>query len=152
MTPNENEPLPPTYTLSPTDDNGYANPQWTAIDLLDPTIDKGWVIIRHHKSEELLDSYLDGLDDGRRNWTSDEEHDHKVFRNKYGLYSLHRRPATPGCRDHLLIYYAKVVDAVDGHRNVCRVFDSDGNEQDEDVILPDDVPNPLADLEDLRKQ
>jgi hypothetical protein len=54
---------PPMYTLNTEHANGLCNATWTPIMHLDPEIDRGRVIVRHHVDESSLSGYCDAMID-----------------------------------------------------------------------------------------
>jgi hypothetical protein len=82
---------------------GVVSPEFTVIQALNPQIDAGWVIVRHHSSNEVAEAYLDGISD-----LSLPYDELGYFTTTEGIFTLLHRPATPGKPDHLLVYVTKV--------------------------------------------
>jgi hypothetical protein len=96
-------------------------PQFTVIQALDPQIDTGWVIVRHHSCEKLAAAYLDGCYDNPtpyKDWAM-------FFKTPNGIFTVVHRPATPRTPDHLLFYVTKAPS-----REACAIYETH-------VVLPD---------------
>ncbi len=95
-------PAPVQYALDAEDDCGVACVQRALLRRLDPSVDDGWVIIRHHWSEESMEGYVDAfmdLADGPRS-------NDMSFILDCGFFTvLHRRPRRRG-PNHLIVYEA----------------------------------------------
>src|SRR5690606_8983794 len=97
----------PLYGLSDTSHHsfGLATPTAEAIAALDPDVDKGWVVVRHHATPERADAYIDCVadhrplpyvPDGPMRWQTAE-----------GIFTLLHRPGLVDRPDHLLIFVTK---------------------------------------------
>lgn len=92
------------YALGDTSHHGLANAQWTPLTKLEPALDAGWIVVRHHMQLALVEGYIDALMD-----TQDTGNPAKTaYKTKEGLFTLLRRAPPPGGPDHLLIYISKV--------------------------------------------
>jgi hypothetical protein len=79
------------------------------IETLQPSIDSGWVHIRHHECIEDAQPYLDALQDACEDWMSPFGRAH-IFGTEHGLFTvLHKRPAVD-FPDHLILYTCKKYD------------------------------------------
>ena len=127
----------PTYVL----EYGHqyvriATPHWEPIRFLDPMMDSGWVIVRHHCSRELADGYIDAMLDTNthesiaNDWWG-------MFQTELGLFSLLHRPAAAQTRDCLLIFITKVHGPY-GLLDWFHVIGPDGEELDENALYPDE--------------
>lgn len=105
------EPAGPYYTLSEDYNLKLADEKHEMITKLDPAIDSGWVIIRHHMREEYIEGYLDAHTDYGSPELRELTHGAMIFRTKEGLFSVARRPANKGRPDHLIVYITKVADS-----------------------------------------
>jgi|GEM_PF-2175099 len=101
-------PAPHFYTLSERDDGGYANVAYTPIRSLDPAIDSGWLLIRHHRKLEEAEGYLSALADFNTGWKGRAPK--ALFQTKDGLFTLVERKPSPGTPDHLAIYVMLIPD------------------------------------------
>ncbi len=102
-------PAPVCYTLGhPTIWKRHANSSFTPIDAPDPSIDQGWLVIRHHRSGEEEEGYtsaiidLEGVSDERDCSVSPE------YRKGKQIFTLIHRPATPGKPSPAIIYCAQI--------------------------------------------
>jgi hypothetical protein len=123
------------YSLSPDAPVQLANLASEPITRLDPTLDHGWVIVRHHRDLDLAHAYLDGLDDGEEKY----EVTVKQWRTTEGIFTLHHRETRHRCRDCLLIYATS--ERTPGLAAPwCHIVASDGSIfSDPDILIPDDL-------------
>lgn len=92
----------PAYTFSDTEAFGFVNPKWTQITKLDPKVDSGWVVVRHHHDDSHIEGFLDSQID--RYFDKQDVHaTSQVMSTEYGIFSLTHRAKVPGSPDHLLI-------------------------------------------------
>ena len=100
------------YTLAPETPGApgatsrIANLTSEPITRLDPALDWGWVIVRHHANHDIARAYLDGLHDCERVPSIQQ----KMWQTADGIFTLHHREAMPRCRDCLLIYSVSAHD------------------------------------------
>jgi hypothetical protein len=92
----------PFYTLNDTDASGLANPTWTPI----TSIEKGWLIIRHHMRSEFTEGYLDAFMDIRSG--DPQQAAGTVYRTKEGIFTLIHRRKARGQVDGLIVYITKM--------------------------------------------
>lgn len=129
--------ITPAYTL----ENGYsyshiANPAWEPIYSLDPEIDSGWVIIRHHSTRSALDAYIDAMFDME---THESPFDRwRSFETQFGLFSLVHRRASRNTPDHLVIYVTKIPDPSMTVADWQYVVAPGGDVLDPDLLFPAD--------------
>jgi hypothetical protein len=149
---NDNGPTPikekraPSYTLDmETEYEEISDPHWTPISYLDPAIDKGWVIIRHHYTRESMYAYMDAMFDTE---TYESPLDRwQTFETDIGFFSVLRRPATTGAPDHVVIWITKVMDPTDGTQtDWFKVTGPDGQDMDIDALDP---PNYRSDTSSI---
>jgi hypothetical protein len=98
----------PFYVLDDTDRGTLSNAKFEPIDRLDPSVDRGWVIVRHHPGEVLMDGYLRGYWD-MRVIGFDQNLGAIVYRTKNGIFTCVHREAMPNKPDHLLIFIGRGV-------------------------------------------
>ena len=139
-----NRPAPTFSTLSEYDKGGLANVTHVAMNSLDPEIDDGWMLIRHHRMRSDVEGYLDALSD----FVTDESGiNGKFFQTEEGIFSLIRRPFTPGRPNKLIIYVTRIPDPnmhhpiggqfSNGWVDHRQVFYPDGSSaEDPDICLP----------------
>jgi hypothetical protein len=111
------------YTLSDEPTSHLANIKFEAITKLDPSIDKGWVIVRHHRTREHVDGYLNGQYDSE---PDRERFGRMVWQTKAGIFSITNRPAIHSCRDHLLVYACDIPHPKFTWEHWEAVFSADG--------------------------
>ena len=134
--PNLDIPLPPRYTLGQQYvGSKLALPEFTRIDHLDPTIDTGLVIIRHHATREQVIGYMDALWD--RDATDDSEnYTFSSFETELGLFTIQHRPPNPGAATCAIVYTAKMFDPRIGQQiDWYHVIDHTGKEINIDTLL-----------------
>ncbi len=99
------EPAEPQYLLSNT--GNYAelvDPEVEPINVMTPGIDRGWLVIRHHRSHERAKGYIDAIGD------FDAAHCERVlWQTDDGVFTLLHRPAVEGRPDNLIIYVTEQV-------------------------------------------
>lgn len=146
-------PVRPSYTLDM--EKTYAriaNPRWEPIHQLDPAIDDGVVYIRHHRTADRLDAYIDGIMDLE---SHDEYADSRFlsFETDFGYFTvLHRRP-NEGAANHVLVYSTKVVDPTDmGLMDWHRVIGPDGKDLDIDDLDPPDVQEQFTAVQEMIRE
>lgn len=125
---------PACYSFSEEDQSGLTNITSEVISHLDPSVDSGWLIARHHRDQGNFEGYITAVVD----IAEDEEAALSVqgFQTKEGLFTLLQRNASPGCPDHLLIYSIKEFDARVGMwAENCRIVHPDGHITKDDGIL-----------------
>jgi hypothetical protein len=135
-------PSEPLYSLSNDTDVGIANATITPICCLDPAIDEGWIIIRHHRTESHMEGYLDAMSESPR--LVSELARQMVWRTSEGIFSLLCHPGVAGKRGHALAYVTKVpIDRgpCSGMlQDVYHVVYPDGTAVlDPDLMMPDDI-------------
>ena len=104
LTPSD-EKAPIFHTLSDSQTNGLTNVTFEPIRHLNPGIDSGWVVIRHHMSPALVEGYLDAIMD----LNDGIDRPPLVYETSTGLFTLHNRSAKPNCTDHLIICVTKTI-------------------------------------------
>lgn len=107
LVPDETKPVT-LYSLS-NDPNDLpmqiAKPAFTLISHLDPTVDDGWLIIRHHRSKDIADGYIAGMiDTDDSEWTDTAN----VYQTEAGVFTLLYRMPRVGADNHLIAFYAEV--------------------------------------------
>jgi len=63
LVPGKTVPVEPFYTLREIGYHGIANATVQPIKSLNPDLDKGWLIIRHHANEQPAHGYIDCISD-----------------------------------------------------------------------------------------
>jgi hypothetical protein len=92
----------PAYTFNDTEAFGFIKPKWSLITKLDPKVDNGWVVVRHHHDDSHVEGYLDSQID--RYFDQDDVYaTSQVMSTEYGTFSLTHRAKVPGSPDHLLV-------------------------------------------------
>jgi hypothetical protein len=94
-------PAAPSYSLSADGEFGLANPTVEPIKMLSATEDKGWLIVRHHRSGASVDGYLNAIADGTNEF---HELGQMVWQTDDGIFTVLHRPRTINRPDHLLVY------------------------------------------------
>ncbi len=143
------EPLAPSYTLDMETIYGdIVDPQWQPIHCLDPAIDSGWVIIRHHYTRESLYAYMDAMFDTETyvapldRWMT--------FETDLGFFSVLHRPATQNTPDHVIIWITKIMDPEDDTQiDWYKVTGPDNQDMDIDALDPPEVRAEIASVMDL---
>lgn len=136
------EPAGPFYALQEQEGPKIANPKYEAIQRLDPAIDSGWVIIRHHMRDDYVEGYLDAHSDFR---PPERDTYQMVYRTKEGLFTVMHRPPNEGRPDHLIVYITKVehpglpeLGVPAGWMDSVQIFHSDGTITDNQDLLYED--------------
>lgn len=141
------DPVAPSYTLD-TDRTAIriAKETLTPINHLDSSIDKGWLVIRHHKSREELHGYVGAtIDTDNRKWDGER---FMSFETDLGLFSILHRSPNEGTPDCLIIYISEAETAY-GPGDHVQILDSHGNWQDEDVMYPAEYLEQMSGVMDL---
>jgi hypothetical protein len=105
-----NRELPVTYYSLSGDDGPIkiAEPVFTPITHLDPALDDGWIIVKHHPSREIAMGYLEGqidmVDTLMNTFAS------SMYQAPEGPFTLLHRKPRPTCEDHLLVFVANDPD------------------------------------------
>ena len=139
-----NEPSPLFYTLDETTTGGFANTTHEPIKGFDTTLDSGWLIIRHHMTDELAEGYFDAVYD-KKVGREDQQIPDYLFKTATGIFSLQHRECTPGAPDHLVMYVTKVPEPMsaarfglgNGWMDEYQVFLPDGSSTFDSDILYD---------------
>lgn len=104
-----NEPSPLYYSFSETGENGvkWSRVKVTPILGLDDPADSGWIYIRHHATEELVEGYYEGIKDFDL-WSDEAQYDlsFDVAKTEQGYFTLHRRLKRLPQHDRIAIYAA----------------------------------------------
>lgn len=115
------------------DDDAIANSEWDAIEHPSAEYESGWLIVRHHKSYERVEGYLDAHGDldtrGRVN--------RMVFQTTAGLFTIVERDPLPGRPTPLIVYTTRVPHPLVGEDCWTKVLGLDGAEVDPASLLPD---------------
>jgi hypothetical protein len=139
-------PIGPFYTLDNTDDGVLCHTKFEPISRLDQDNDRGWVIIRHHASETLLDGYMNGVADLETPPGFDQNIGAVVYRTKQGLFTCVNRPANPHCPDRLLIFVGKSAIQSGPLRGKFfddrKIIDPSGLELDDAIFSKDEEERP----------
>jgi hypothetical protein len=98
------ELAPPAYTLGKPHDCGLAKVESEIITHLDQKIDSGPIVIRHFRSTERADGYLDALMDLQFTQSQPQV----IFRTKTGIFAVSKGETRPSQEQHVLIYIAQV--------------------------------------------
>jgi hypothetical protein len=122
------------YTLLGEDDGTFANPKFEPLTRLDPSIDEGWVMLRHHQNHAEFDGFIYACVDLDRGDSLSQI----GFETDQGLFTLVHRPAKAGCKDCLLVYTTMVAHPNVGLDHWTKVIDSDSNELDRFTLYPPD--------------
>ena len=148
------EEIEPSYTLD--SERSYAqiaDPRWEPIKTLDPGVDKGWIIIRHHQSRGDVETYLDAMYDTE---TYDEfgEERFMAFETDFGSFTILHRLANRGAQDCVVIYKTKVEDQLTGRGAMMdwhKVIGPDGKELDIDDLDPPEIQQGFTPIKNLAK-
>jgi hypothetical protein len=130
-------PVGPFYTLDDTDHGSLCNTKFEPIDRLDGEDDRGWVIVRHHASETLLDGYMRAFHD-METPGFDLNIGAIVYHTEQGLFTCINRPANPGRPNRLLIFIGRTTVQlgplagmnIDDHK----IIDPSGRELDDAIF------------------
>jgi hypothetical protein len=138
------EPEPPSYSLSPDGEFGLALATAEPIRVLDPTIDRGCIIVRHHRSEAAAAGYIDCVMDMPT--TDFEETGQMLWETREGIFTLLRRRCGKGRPDNLVAYITtKPIETgpLAGELDVVHhiVLPDGSNTRDADILLDEDDPN-----------
>lgn len=149
MEPDYDAATTPAYTLGLDLDYGrIAEPKWTPISRLDPAIDKGWIMIRHHDSPGQAETYIDAMYD-TENFEFGNERFH-ALNTEFGVFTLlHRMPneAAPDC---LVVYKTKIPDPfTGGQMDWDKVVASDERKLTLDDLDPPHVQEGFAPLKNF---
>jgi hypothetical protein len=141
-------PALPTYTLDmERHPVRISSPALQAISTLDSSIDRGWVVIRHHANANSMEAYVDAICDLENDHNYDGRYG--LFETNLGCFSVVHRTATPGTPDWLVVYQTKVADSLDiGSMDFTRVVDSQGMWHDGNILLPKEVSEQLGQVTD----
>lgn len=139
-------PYGPFYTLEDVDRGILCSTKFEPITRLDRDDDRGWVIVRHHANEVLLDGYMDGFSD-LKTAGYDENPGAVVYRTAQGLFTCVNRPANPRGPDRLLIFVCKAPLPAGPLAGVLvdewKIIDPSGNELNDSIFGDDeDEPEP----------
>jgi hypothetical protein len=77
---------------------------FTPITQLDPALDVGWVIVKHHHSLEIAMAYLEGQHDLADN--DEAILNSMLYQTPEGVFTLLHRKPRPTCKNHLLVFCA----------------------------------------------
>jgi len=136
------QPLPPEasrrqsplcYTLSPNETNGLLNTTVEPVRTLNPEIDSGWVIVRHHTTLRSAHGYLDAILDHESE--SSKPTTSALYQTRRGLFTLLHRKQTRGLQNHLLIYTTKSYAGFPEGEEIVRIVHPDGNVTEDTSIL-----------------
>jgi hypothetical protein len=151
LIPDTKYPCGPFYTLDDADRGSLCNTKYEPISCPDSSIDRGWIVVRHHRSTEALDGYMNGYSD-MEFAGFDENPGAVVYQTKTGLFTCVHRPATPGRPEPLLIYVVRgtIPDGPGAGMSADdnKIIDCHGKELDDSVLCgpeEEDVCNPCAD-------
>lgn len=138
MVANTKWPIGPMYRLDDFDDGSMCNTTFEPVTRLDREDDRGWVVVRHHESDAILEGYMRGYMDLRIT-DFGENLGPVVYRTAVGLFTCINRPPNPGQPDRLLIYIGNGI-APSGPLagmpvDTCKVIDRDGNELDDSIFV-----------------
>jgi hypothetical protein len=129
------EPAPAIYTLVEGCHSPHAGPSWAEIEHLDEMLDAGWIVIRHHRTRERAEGYIDALVD-----LVPDDDTVALYQTDAGLFTITVRQPTEGRPDCLVVYHAEVPlpgDRFgDGWNCWSKVVSPDGSELDESVLFP----------------
>ncbi len=134
LVPDLDHTMEPSYTLDQAGQRNYAAPTWEMMSHLDKERDGGyWVIVRHHKSREAVESYLDGYYDMETHEGGEEVN---TYHLDIGHFTVLQRKPKPGTPSHLLIYQANLpLNARGLPEYWTKVFDHTGEEVSPDVMM-----------------
>lgn len=101
-------PIKPFYALKDESKENFPYGQFevtcTPITHLDPELDTGWVIVRHHMNESEATGYVQALMD-----IMEYETDNKacLYKTDQAIFTVIHRDKSPDGEDHLLIFESK---------------------------------------------
>jgi hypothetical protein len=125
------------YTLADTEGGSLSTPRFEPIEHLDSSVDRGWVIVRHHPSEARMQGFLDGYSD-TRDPGFDQNPGAIVYWTNTGIFTCVHRPAAPKQPDRLMIFIALTVvssgPAAGLQTETLKIVDCQGNILDADVF------------------
>lgn len=126
LVPNERWPMTLYGLAEDPDFRQIANAVFTPINHLEPGIDDGWIIVRHHQSDDQMTGYIEGVMDCSNGLS--ENTPHTKYRTPNGLFSIHyRKHPRPGCKNRLLIFEATVpADNIIGEDTWSHIVRSNG--------------------------
>jgi hypothetical protein len=146
LVPGVTTPVEPFYTLSDQGNFGIANPTFVPLKALVPELDAGWMIVRHHGSHARAETYIDCVGDSRP--IPYEDSMPMLWQREDGVFTLMRRPPTPGRLDHLIAYITKV--PAEGFPDIAEdafhIVHPDGRvSMDPELLFPSDGEVPRGD-------
>lgn len=148
MEPDLASPILPSYTLDT--ERVYAtlgHPKWEPISHLDPTIDEGYVYVRHHENLDAMEGYIDALYDTE---TYDIEDNFLSFNTDFGCFTILHRKANREAVSHALVYRTKIADSIGGGTlDWSKVIGPGGEELDMDNLSPPEIIERYAPLKAL---
>lgn len=127
---NERAEIPPRYTFEI--DAHYLEemkiiaPEWRKITRLDPKVDTGVLIVRHHYRLEDAIQYLEGIRDACNSHAPMHWDCHETDQ---GIFTLVHRPSNLGCPDCLILYTVLMLDTEFGLRDWYKIIGPDGEEE-----------------------
>ena len=144
LIPDTKYPCGPFYVLDDADLGSLCNTKCGPICCPDSSIDRGWIVVRHHRSAEALDGYMNGYSD-MEFAGFDENPGAVVYQTKTGIFTCVHRPATPGRPEPLLIYVAMrtIPDGPGAGMSVddTKIIDCHGQEVDDSVLCHPEEEN-----------
>lgn len=142
--PDETNPVL-SYTLDTRREHTrLSKPKVERITCLDPNMDHGLVIIRHHLTSAHMEAYVDALTDAE---THEERSYWMTFETTFGCFSILWRPGNPEAKVQMaLMYISKVMDPL--HEGLkmdwYKIFNEHGEEIEPGDILPEyEMVSPL---------
>jgi hypothetical protein len=124
---------PVDYTFYEDDTCGLASTTAEPICKLDPDIDSGWLIARHHRGPEAFNGYVIAVID-----LGDDENSGtslRGFQTKEGFFTLLQRPAAKRRPEHLFVCALKEWNDQHGWVERCKIVHPDGHTTQDDGIL-----------------
>ena len=91
LVPRSTVAVEPFYTLSEIGDHGIANATILPIKSLNPELNKGWLIVRHHPNEHSAQAYIDCISDYHP--LPYHQSGQMVWQTSDGIFTLIHRPA-----------------------------------------------------------
>jgi hypothetical protein len=132
-------PVPPSYTVR-VDPNWtvHAHPTFTPIDAPDESLDRGYIIVRHHETEVHAQGYQDAICDYKHMAPDEYESGIPIYRIGNEFFTVVHRPAVvrvlgPAIIYSTYVFHEPLQQAVDWHKAV----GVGGRELDIDDLFPE---------------
>lgn len=127
------------YTLSPDPVTHFFSQNVRPIKFMDSHLDRGWLLVRHHKNRELASSYLDYDSDIIGCMPNGAVPGQRLFEIEGQYFTLTHRPHLEDAPDRLVAYITKAPRHGYFHEegDVCTILSADGTQLHPDVLWGD---------------